>query len=537
MSLTTEGVCHREVLACLLPALAWLGTAPAGAQEAPTPKPGDLVFETNFDTPELQKAWSQADFAAWGTGYEGTPSLCITVPADGAAGSHMIRMPLDLTPYRGCRLLLECMAKADNVTKPAQPYLGAKFMLHYQSESAGPFWRNQDDVYGTFDWRKLSFGAPIAPDATDGEISLGLQESSGTACFDAIKISVFKGPPPKRPEPPVNPPPAFKGHDLPRLRGVMSPNTFRDEDLRVLGMEWKANVIRWQITRNWGRPGTDRDLAEYDAWLDGKLADLDQGLEACRRYGIRAVVDMHSPPGGRYENSDLAIFNEPLYQDHYVALWEKIARRYKGNPVIWGYDLVNEPVQNRPSPPGVADYLGTQVRAAKAIRAIDPERPIFIEGAEWDSANGYRELEPVDVPNVIYQVHMYVPGEFTHQGVYNKVTGITYPGKIGNNTWDKEQLRKVLAPVREFQLAYNVHIYCGEFSAIRWAPGAANYLRDCIDLFEEYGWDWTYHAYREWDGWSVEHGSDPNDHQPTKEPTDRKELLLSWFAKNEKPRM
>jgi len=302
-------------------------------------------------------------------------------------------------------------------------------------------------------------------------------------------------------------------------------------------MEWKANVIRWQITRNWGRPGTDRDLAEYDAWLDGKLADLDQGLEACRRYGIRAVVDMHSPPGGRYENSDLAIFNEPLYQDHYVALWEKIARRYKGNPVIWGYDLVNEPVQNRPSPPGVADYLGTQVRAAKAIRAIDPERPIFIEGAEWDSANGYRELEPVDVPNVIYQVHMYVPGEFTHQGVYNKVTGITYPGKIGNNTWDKEQLRKVLAPVREFQLAYNVHIYCGEFSAIRWAPGAANYLRDCIDLFEEYGWDWTYHAYREWDGWSVEHGSDPNDHQPTAEPTDRKELLLSWFAKNEKPRM
>jgi hypothetical protein len=69
------------------------------------------------------------------------------------------------------------------------------------------------------------------------------------------------------------------------------------------------------------------------------------------------------------------------------------------------------------------------------------------------------------------------------------------------------------------------------------APGAANYLRDCIELFEEYGWDWTYHAYREWDGWSVEHGSDPNDHQPTAEPTDRKQLLLSWFAKNEKPRM
>jgi hypothetical protein len=57
----------------------------------------------------------------------------------------------------------------------------------------------------------------------------------------------------------------------------------------------------------------------------------------------------------------------------------------------------------------------------------------------------------------------------------------------------------------------------GEFSVIRWAPGAVNYLRDCIELFEQCGWDWTYHAYREWDGWSVEHGSDPGNHQPTEE--------------------
>ncbi len=38
-----------------------------------------------------------------------------------------------------------------------------------------------------------------------------------------------------------------------------------------------------------------------------------------------------------------------------------------------------------------------------------------------------------------------------------------------------------------------------------WASGAEEYLRDCIGIFEEYGWDWTYHAFREWPGWSVEH--------------------------------
>jgi len=512
-------------------------TSHSASASSDPPRPGDVVFRTDFDTAPTRAAWSQAPFATWegGGGFEGTTGLRITVPVDQADAASMIRCPLDLKRYRGCRLLFECLARADAVSRPTESWNGVKFMLHYASPTAGSQWHHPSGLFGTFDWQSLSFTARIADDADQGEIDLGLQGSSGSVWFDSLKVTVQHGPPPQRPQPMANPGPAFRGHNLPRLRGVMSPNTFRDEDLRVLGMDWKANVIRWQITRNWGRAGTDRDLEEYDRWFGGKLDELDEALKAARRYGLMVVIDMHSPPGGRYENNDLAIFNEAVYQDHYVALWEKIARRYRGNPVIWGYDLINEPVQNQPSPPGVADYLGTQVRAAKAIRAIDAEVPIFIAAAEWDSAAGFRELEPVAVSNVIYQVHLYVPGEFTHQGVNNPRTGVAYPGRIGGVDWNKERLRRELQPVRDFQLAYNVHLYVGEFSAIRWAPGAVDYLRDCIELFEEYGWDWTYHAYREWDGWSVEHGQDRDDHRPSVEPTDRHKLLLDWFARNEKP--
>lgn len=50
----------------------------------------------------------------------------------------------------------------------------------------------------------------------------------------------------------------------------------------------------------------------------------------------------------------------------------------------------------------------------------------------------------------------------------------------------------------------------GELS-FAWAEGAGEYLTDCISLFEEYGWNWSYHAFREWSGWSVEHVCDgPN---------------------------
>lgn len=503
---------------------------------AGAPKRGDVVYQSHFQDQASRDAWSPADFARWvPEGPGGAQCLRVTVAAADVAGSHVIRLPLDVTPYRGCRLQFECMAKAEGVTQPPQPYLGTKFMFHYQSPAEGPFFDNQNDVYGTFDWKKLSFFTTIAPDAIGGDLFLGMQDSSGTAWFDALKVTVAWPPPPVRPAPDPNAPPAFKGHGLPRLRGVMSPNQFRDEDLRVLGQEWHANLIRWQMTRYWGSPNTDRDLAEYDRWIDGKLAEAQQATEACKRYGIKLVLDLHSPPGGRYQDNRMAMLFEPVYQDHFVAVWEKIARRFKGNPAVWGYDLVNEPVQGRPSPEGVGDYLEAQVRAAKAIRAIDPDTPIIVEADQWDSPEGYRFMSPVDVPRVIYQVHMYWPTLFTHQGVYGGPTGVRYPGPIGGVQVNKEALRKYLQPVRDFQLAYNVHIYVGEFSAARWAPGAAQYLGDLIDLYEEYGWDWSYHAYREWDGWSLEHGPDKDDHQPTKEPTDRMKVVVGWFAKNVRP--
>ncbi|HWH70495.1 MAG TPA: hypothetical protein VNT26_14000, partial [Candidatus Sulfotelmatobacter sp.] len=99
------------------------------------------------------------------------------------------------------------------------------------------------------------------------------------------------------------------------------------------------------------------------------------------------------------------------------------------------------------------------------------------------------------------------------------------------------QLERALQPVIDFQQRYNVHIYIGEFSAIRWAPehSAGRYLSDLIEIFEAQGWDWSYHAFREWNGWSVEHGADPQDNQPAPAPTDRQQLLLKWFGRNQKP--
>ena len=54
--------------------------------------------------------------------------------------------------------------------------------------------------------------------------------------------------------------------------------------------------------------------------------------------------------------------------------------------------------------------------------------------------------------------------------------------------------------------------------------------------FEANGWDWSYHAFREWSGWSVEHGPDRADTKRATKPTDRERLLQRWFSENQKPK-
>ncbi|MFA5204150.1 MAG: cellulase family glycosylhydrolase [Lentisphaeria bacterium] len=497
---------------------------------------GNLVFRSDFENPVGRAKWTTASFASWvKDGPNGRTVLKISVPGGEKTGRHMVKIPLDLSRYQGRKLWLKCRAKALNVTQAPQPYNGVKYRLHYQTPYNN-YDQNQNNVYGTFDWKELSFVASIDEDAKNAELYLGLEMSAGEVWFDDLRVEMLKDHPPVcRPAPMLNPPAVFKGHDLPRLRGAMLPNSIKEEDLRDLAKGWNANLVRYQMTQKWDDP-IALDPIKYDAWLEEKMAALDRLLNFALIYGFKVVIDLHSPPGGHYEDSSLRMFYEKPYQDHFVKVWERISRRYKGHPAIWGYDLVNEPIEIQPAPLEL-NYHATQTRAAKAIRAIDPQTPIIVEVLEWDSPRGFAEMMPVLVPNVIYEVHMYEPGVFTHQGVNNEVTGIAYPGMIRGKRYDADKLKAILKPVRDFQLAYNVHIYVGEFSAVRWAPGAAQYLSDVITIFESYGWDWSYHAFREWPGWSVEHADQPvnKNLHISAATTARKKALLSWFAKNSKP--
>lgn len=458
--------------------------------------------------------------------------LIVEVPkgeTDGAARAT-IELP---NAGRGVEMSIRC--RGTNITRPEQNWLGTKFMLHFVDADGNECWPGAPQQSGSFDWREMRLAAGTAKGSRDGKatLTLGLQSASGTIVFDLDSLEL-------KTNAALWEVPAEDAEyrclysealaKASRKRGVMLPGgPCKEDDFRTL-REWGATLARYQMVRNWGAQGDNRDLAEYDRWLDGKLDHLDRDvLPWAERYGIAIVVDLHVAPGGR-NGSDHAMFYEARYGEHFIECWRRIARRFKGRGAIYGYDLINEPCQDLAGVPD-GDYWNLQRRAAEAIREIDPDVPIILEANGWDSPSGFAALRPLRMTNVIYQVHMYRPMEFTHQGVNGIAPkgGAKYPD--AGKGWNRDFLARQLAEVRAFQQAHGAKIYLGEFSAITWADGAADYLRDVISLCEEYGWDWTYHAFREWGGWSVEHESDAEGHFVPSSDNPRRKALLDGLKK------
>jgi endoglucanase len=120
-----------------------------------------------------------------------------------------------------------------------------------------------------------------------------------------------------------------------------------------------------------------------------------------------------------------------VHADRLVGLWRQIAIHYRGMPRAVVYEILNEPT----------DKLTAEVwnpilaRAVAAVREIDPERLIIVEGAHWASAKDLRDTlqVPAGDPNLIASFHMYAPMYFTHQGFswmepWYQTRGVTFPG-------------------------------------------------------------------------------------------------------------
>ncbi len=331
----------------------------------------------------------------------------------------------------------------------------------------------------------------------------------------------------------------------PLVRGF---NTSAYGDLPRMKSVFKPNVVRLQL-----KPRTEALISGVSiaqGWQI-QLDKMEGALQESAKQGMYVVIDLHDVPlsDPNLKTTSPEFWGDDTNKQVLVDSWTEIAQRfapYRGN--IWGYDLLNEPYNSAELPNAASKWPSWAQQIVNAIRIHDTVTPIIYEVSPGAIPRGFAQnFTLLNDSKVIYSFHMYQPESYTHQGrsTYNNAPfaeswpdQYTYPGPAGGTTfWDKNRLRQEFQPIIDFQARYGVPIYVGEFSAIRWAPGAGSYIRDCIELFEELGWSWTYHAYNEWHGWDVEYTdamtSDANkDAAKALSPTDRELILKDYFNRN-----
>ena len=139
---------------------------------------------------------------------------------------------------------------------------------------------------------------------------------------------------------------------------------------------------------------------------------LDRVVDWCRKEGLFVILDMHAAPGGQTgDNIDDSwgypfLFESAESQDLTVNIWRKIAARYRDEPTVIGYDLLNEPIAHYFDAANLNPKLEPVYRKIVAgIRVVDRNHLIFLGGAQWDT--NFKIFGPPFDDKLVYTFHKY----------------------------------------------------------------------------------------------------------------------------------
>ena len=214
---------------------------------------------------------------------------------------------------------------------------------------------------------------------------------------------------------------------------------------------------------------------------------LDWAIAQCEKNGLYAILDMHGCPGGQSANHSTGsigkaeLYQKEVYQNAMEELWRAIAKRYRKNPVVAAYDIMNEP-QNNQGFHGGGIYQAETTHAVqqtnhvyhrmiRAIRAVDTAHVISVEGI-W-SISTLPHPKTYGWSNMLYQLHLYDAS--------------------------KEKIGQKIKELLEARSTMGVAVYVGEYNHLENENYAA-------DLYQQHGISrtkWTYKTVGREDNWGL----------------------------------
>ena len=187
-----------------------------------------------------------------------------------------------------------------------------------------------------------------------------------------------------------------------RFRQAVYDNFFSEADVKLMA-EVGFNVVRIPFNHT-----ILEDDAQPYVYKDAGWRILDRTLEWCEKYGVYAVLDLHSAPGGQSgifvsDFDAVKLWDLEENKKRTLALWKAIASRYKDKQIVAAYDLLNEP------DPHDKDYLvDFYKQLTAAVREVDPFHMVIFQGTNFSTNfSMYEKSAAQPVSNMMYSFHSY----------------------------------------------------------------------------------------------------------------------------------
>ncbi len=224
-------------------------------------------------------------------------------------------------------------------------------------------------------------------------------------------------------------------------------------------------------------PIQDEPVLGEHTWLDQGFSMVDNLLDWCEANSIYLILDLHAAPGGQGSGSDINDYNPSLpslwesseNKNKTIALWGKIAERYRDEPWIGGYDLLNETHWSLQE----YELRNLYIDITNEIRIYDNNHIIFIEG-NW-YANDFSGLTPPWDDNLVYSFHKYW----------------SYNDSLDWVTWIRSQ--------------FNIPLWMGEAG-----ENSNQWFTESIKVFEENNIGWAFWPWKKLESISAPFSIDSN---------------------------
>jgi hypothetical protein len=274
-------------------------------------------------------------------------------------------------------------------------------------------------------------------------------------------------------------------------------NMITEKDIEAL-KKWGFNSIRLPMHFNlFTLPVDEEPVKGQNTWLETGFNLTDKLLSWCRKYNIYLILDLHAAPGGQGNDIPIAdidtlkprLWESEANQNKTIALWKKLADRYKNEAWIGGYDLINETNYKLEGNESLKKLFSDITRE---IRSVDKKHIIFIEGNQF--ANDFTGLTPPWDNNMVYSFHKY----------WNPTT--------------VETIQKFL----DIRDKNNVPLWMGE-------SGENNneWFKAAVNLFEmnNIGWSW----------WTIKKIGSESSLMTISKPAGYQKIIDFWVGKGPKP--